>query len=238
MTISKHITKGEDHKVFCEDFLIDLQLNTEYRLFGVFDGCSSGINSHFASSLFGNSITATCKNIDLFKETDILLNNILWESILKINEVAKTLKLTVNELLSTIILALFDEESKTCSIISIGDGLISIDYNITKIEQNNTPDYLAYHLKELTDFEKYEVYINKQFIFKNIPYQDITISTDGIFSFTSVNNQITENEIINYFVKDEFLKNNQAMLSRKHNILKSKYNAINYDDLAIIRINN
>jgi len=236
MTISKHISKGEQHKVYCEDFLIDIQLNTNLKLLGVFDGCSSGINSHFASAIFGNAIISSTKNIELKDETDVLLKNILWQSIQKIKQTSQILNLSSNELLTTIILNLIDFEKQVCSIIAIGDGLIALNQEVIKIEQNNMPDYLVYHFYELENYSGFDNFINKQVKFDNKTFTDITISTDGIYSFTNVNSQISENEIVDYFVKDEFLKNNQAMLSRKHNILKTKYNATNLDDLAIIRI--
>ena len=53
------IRKGEDHPVFCEDFM-SINNSGRYFIGVVFDGCSSGSDSHFASSLFGkifNQIT-------------------------------------------------------------------------------------------------------------------------------------------------------------------------------------
>ena len=57
------------------------------------------------------------------------------------------------ELLTTVILLLYDMKTDKGIILSIGDGLISINGKITEFERDNKPDYLAYHLKE--DFEEW-----------------------------------------------------------------------------------
>src|SRR5690606_1388793 len=52
MKIHSVIRKGDDHPVFCEDFTTHTN-NGRFFLGVVFDGCSGGKESHFASALSG-----------------------------------------------------------------------------------------------------------------------------------------------------------------------------------------
>jgi hypothetical protein len=46
----------------------------------------------------------------------------------------------------------FDTDAGAGQVMVIGDGLVSIDGQLTEYEQDNRPDYLGYHLGE--DFER------------------------------------------------------------------------------------
>ena len=234
MKYIKHIRRGILHKTFCEDFLIDEIINDKYRILGVFDGCSSGIDSHFASALFGKTVITVAKKLHQ-KSKEITLKNIIYKTIKSLKNTKKKLNLDTNELLSTMILMLVDTEIKTVDIIAIGDGYLSINDQITNIDQKNQPDYLAYHFDKISNKVEFEIFYNKQLIFNKIKVKDITISTDGIDTFQNSSSEINE---IEYLTKDLFLKDNIAMLSRKCNILKKRYNLENTDDLAIIRVFN
>ena len=56
MRIHTLLKRGFSHKDFCEDFLLCKALDEKYLLAGVFDGCSSGVDSHFASALFAKIV--------------------------------------------------------------------------------------------------------------------------------------------------------------------------------------
>ena len=234
MKYIKHIRRGTLHKTFCEDFLIDEIINKKFRILGVFDGCSSGIDSHFASALLGKIIISVTKKLNQ-KSKEITLKKIIYRTSKHLKNTKKKLNLETNELLSTMILMLVDTEKETANIIAIGDGLLSINKQVTNIDQKNQPDYLAYYLDEINNYKNFEDYYNKQLIFSNIKIEDITISTDGIYTFQNSQSEIN---VIENLTKDLFLKDNIAMLSRKCNILKKKYNLKNADDLAIIRVIN
>lgn len=236
MKISKHISKGQMHKVFCEDFLIDEKISKKYRLFGVFDGCSSGKNSHLASALFGK--IAVNVSTQFFMENDKLnLKIIIQRILIELKATKELMKFETDELLSTMILMFAELDQKTASIIVIGDGLLSVNNFITEINQNNQPNYLAYHLKSIDSENDFDVFFDSLLKYENIKIEDITISTDGINSFSSFSTRIcNEFNIVEYFTKDNFLVGNSAMLARKHNIIKRKYNVDNEDDFAIIRI--
>lgn len=236
MKYIKHIHRGVLHKTFCEDYLIDEIINEKYRILGVFDGCSSGVDSHFASALLGKTIISVAKSID-FDSDKNSLKEIVFQTVISLKITKNELNLDTNELLSTMIVMLLNTETETADIIAIGDGLLSINKQVTDIDQNNTPDYLAYHLDEINNYKDFKKYYKKQLIFNNIKVEDITISTDGINSFIiGGTNASNEFDIVKFFTEDLYLKDNIAMLSRKCNIIKKKYDLENADDLAIIRV--
>lgn len=218
--------------------MIDEQLNGKFKIFGVFDGCSSGKDSHFASSLLGKTVISAAKKVD-FEQSVNPLKEIVYQAIRSYKEIQNSLKLDVNEMLSTMILMLLNTETNIAEIIAIGDGLVSVNQEITNIDQLNQPDYPAYHFDEIENYNDFEDFYTKQLIFSNIKVEDITISTDGINSYLiKGQNESQEIDVIEYFTKDSFLNGNPAMLARKHNILKNKHRLENGDDIAIIRITN
>lgn len=61
MEIRTVLKKGTDHLVNCEDDLFFSNYYDKYYVGAIFDGCSSGIKSHFASSLFGKILQTVLK---------------------------------------------------------------------------------------------------------------------------------------------------------------------------------
>jgi hypothetical protein len=53
MKIYPLLRKGEMHPVFCEDFLVNLDIDHYFYMGAVLDGCSPATDSHFASTLLG-----------------------------------------------------------------------------------------------------------------------------------------------------------------------------------------
>ncbi|MDF1547042.1 MAG: protein phosphatase 2C domain-containing protein [Bacteroidales bacterium] len=236
------IRKGEMHKVFCEDFLLATKLNEQYTVYGVFDGCSSAINSHFASALLAKVVRKELQSlvIEPFNSISTLFSNSIFRSMRSLQKIKNDLLLETDELLSTMILLFVDNFSKKAQILAFGDGFIAINGRSVSIDQNNSPDYLAYHLDELENINDFGKWLNeKARVFEISEIQDVSISTDGINSFQS--SEIAEeddNPIIpsDYFTNNSFLLHNKSMLARKYNILKTKYRMVNQDDIAMIRI--
>lgn len=237
MKIHELIKIGYNHKNFCEDYIFTLKLNENKVFAGVFDGCSSGKDSHFASALTAKIIKSEgIKKYNEKNKTDFL-KIILFESLMKIKDFKNSNNLEIDELLSTIILLYIDTEKNSAEIIAIGDGFISINGKAIIIDQRNTPKYAAYYLDEISDYKSFEKVFNDISLFlKTTDLHDITISTDGILSFEKIEeteNIIDEKE---FLTNDIFLIENKAMLGRKVNILKTKYSRVNQDDLGMIRI--
>ncbi len=241
MLIHTLLKRGTIHKDFCEDFLLDFHLNKQYYLGAIFDGCSTGKDSHFASTLWSKIFIKSCENTDFNSGIEELHKSILYKSIIKLNEIKKLLSLNTNELLSTIIFMLIDKIENKARIIVIGDGFLNINGKKYDVDQSNTPDYLSYHISKLLNYDDFDKWYTK---FENkfdIPeIENLSIASDGILKFKRYGseNEINDKDFseISFLVDDNYLINNKAMLSRKFNILKNKKKSETFDDLAIIRI--
>ena len=148
---------GRYHATYGEDFLFHQGVGKHYFIGAVMDGCSSGKESHFASTLYGKSLHKSCRALANLKEIkpefnlDIMDKNAVGTFILTqlfedVKKIKRTLFLHVDEILSTIILLIFDVRDNTAWINISGDGLIAINGEVKEIDQNNMPDYLADHL--------------------------------------------------------------------------------------------
>lgn len=243
MKIYTTLQIGEFHTNYCEDFLIKEELASNEILIAVLDGCTMGTESVFASILYGKILRKIAKNMfyEEFvskqnQETDLQskLKTILQELIDDTKEIKNKLGLEISELFSTLILGIIDTKNYKAEIITIGDGLICVDGKLTEYEQNNTPDYLGYHLTE--NFEEFYKKQHQKLSISN--FEDLSISTDGIFTFKNLenqNHQKSESEIIDYLLVDNQESEFDNFLDRKVRNLK-KINHLVTDDLAIIRI--
>lgn len=241
MIIRTTIKKGIDHPVYCEDDLFFSGFcnthNDYYYVGAIFDGCSTGIKSHFASSLFGKILSKSLnsKTYIMFNENEYSLEEIMEQTFIKffnkLKEVEQVLSVNILEILSTFIFVII--KGNSAHVIVSGDGCILVDNDEHKLESfGNAPDYLSYHLDENV-YDVYKKHI-KKFKFDNIK-AGLSICSDGIYSFRHPDT--TKNctdDIIENLLQDRFLIKSEAMLSRKYNmLLNSEYS--NYDDLSIVR---
>ena len=229
MEVRTLIKRGTDHHVYCEDDLFHFNIGSTY-IGAVFDGCSTGTKSHFASALYGKILKAYQKDI-IGALDDRSLQEIAedFQQFLyfQLKNVGDILELETLELLSTMILAVVRKDK--AYILVSGDGCVLVDDEEYKIESpGNAPDYLAYHLDRLREAQEsmktYDVTFTKS----------LSICTDGIYSFTDENKEDVSYSVIKALLKDETLLKSDAMLARKYNLL-TKADVTNYDDLSIIR---
>ena len=235
------LKSGTNHPEFCEDFLFSENYKNALYIGAVFDGCSSGIHSHFASTLFAKILNEVIRfEISKYPEIELkdFSENLFYKFMLKLKETKKFLHLNQNELLSTFLLVVHDRDAKTANIIVSGDGAICINGKLTVIDQNNKPDYPAYSLDTIENFDDFFEWNNQKNINIYVPeVKDISISTDGITSFVPQNKAETSDfNVFDFLLNDTELKNIEVMLKRKYNIITNKHNLENYDDIAIIRI--
>jgi hypothetical protein len=238
------IKRGAIHKNFCEDFLFSHRIKNRFNIYAVFDGCSTGIDSHFASALMAKTIKAELEFIDKedLESSSLLLEALVYQSAQSLKEIRNALMLSTDELLSTLIVFVYDEISKSGDILVFGDGHVSINGIDYLIDQENKPEYIAYYLDMINTYEDYEKcvadYARK---FKVEKLIEVCISTDGIETFQKIVN-VETSEVIpdpkGYLLHNDYLRNNPSMLSRKCNILKTKFGFENQDDIALIRILN
>jgi Protein phosphatase 2C len=237
MKIYTALQKGKQHKNFCEDFLLTLQVSDELFVGAVSDGCSSGRDAHLASALtcklIRKIVTAQPLADDLNPEEigDIILTNFMRE----LRQAKHQLHLATDELLATLMLLVVNKKVNQAYIASLGDGAISFDGSIYQIDQDNMPDYPAYHLKDTEEDLQNYLYRNT-FNIEN-PAQ-ISIATDGVFTFRY--QRVPDDEVdfsyTDYLLKDEGLAEYENMLARKLFILKDQHHVEPVDDVAIIRL--
>ena len=243
MKIYTYSQIGTFHTNHNEDFFIQTELTDEHILIAVSDGCSMGIESYFASALIGKLLRKISKSIyyQSFIQSTIHTNNQLLFNILnqlfqQLSFIKNELDLEINELLSTLILSVIDTNNQTAEIITIGDGLVVCNDKLYEYEQNNRPDYLGYHLHKKFDdwFKNQEQLLSLQNI------QDISLSTDGIFTFRQFDNQIystiSEQEIINHLLISTQNSSFETMLKKQVIELEKEFGMKSTDDLTIVRI--
>ena len=249
MKIHRVLRRGSDHPDFCQDAIAEAE-TSNFIYCCVFDGCSGGKDSHFASALFVkafNDVAHTLQAI-LNKEDSIEQNAKFLAYMIsrKISEVKIILNLDIIELLSTMVLCVINKNTKECLIVAFGDGYFYVDGTeviikntrfISKENGDNMPDYIAYDLDKIEAFGDFEQWFNsKSEIHKFENVQNVSIASDGICTFK--NYKATDNKVnpIEYLVQDEAHMDTKNMLERKYNILRNTYNMMNTDDLSLIRI--
>lgn len=246
MKIHSVIKKGEDHPVFCEDFL-SMGDTGRYFIGGVFDGCSGGNESHFASSLFGKIfrqiITDRAFSGNSMEEMG---KTFMVSFVKKLFEVKISISLEDNDMLATFMLIIYDKVHGEALTMTVGDGVIHCDGETTIIENErfkethpkqykDMPDYIAYDLIELgLNKNRFSEWYDSHVIVKKFEDpQDISISTDGVLTFKTPQEEVN---ILEFLFEDDKWMNNKIMLAKKVNVLRMKYKSVHRDDVSIIRL--
>ncbi|MCR9248833.1 MAG: protein phosphatase 2C domain-containing protein [bacterium] len=242
MNIYTLLQIGEFHINHCEDFLITEPIGTNKQVIAVFDGCTMGRESVFASILYGKVIRNTARkfyNQSFIERSEwdpkSILKALFQETFTQLASLKNNLGLDTDELLSTAVVGIIDEEKRQGKFLTVGDGLIFHDGVSHEFEQEDKPDYLGYHLGE-----EFDSWYSKQTQFLEInEFQDLSICTDGIFTFKNLsrsNNQLSEQDIIDHFLVNNEHSENNNFLERKVRMLKDELDYVVTDDLAIVRI--
>ncbi|MGV2481621.1 UNVERIFIED_CONTAM: stage II sporulation protein E (SpoIIE), partial [Salmonella enterica subsp. enterica serovar Weltevreden] len=71
----------------------------------------------------------------------------------ELKQLKHQLMLEPEELLTTLIMLLYDQKSNRGIVLTIGDGMVSINGQLTEYDQENKPDYIGFHLSE--DFDSW-----------------------------------------------------------------------------------
>lgn len=241
MQVLQSIRKGEGHSVFCEDFQVVENLGTDWTIAAVMDGCSSGKESHFASSLFGKALRNSINRLDTIsnKQNNFELSKARAENIglflaedmfTNLKSIKNYLSLNYNELLSTLILLVYNTKSKETWILASGDGYVAINNKISKIDQNNQPDYMAFYFSiEFNEWIK-----EHALIFNKENVSQIAISTDGIGSFFKLTGQSIKSDIIRNLLVEKV----NDSLDHIIDALEDNDVVLHYDDISLIRIVN
>ncbi|GGZ85717.1 protein phosphatase 2C domain-containing protein [Algibacter mikhailovii] len=237
--------RSSHHPHFSEDFFYSFQLTDDIFVCAVMDGCSSAKDSQFTSVLYSKSIHKSCRMLPQMKAIieDFDLSTMALEDVADFilnqlfDDLKKTKKLfflTTEELLSTVNLLIYNTKDLNACIKMSGDGLFAINGEITNIDQNNTPNFLGYHLSEKFDVIKDDVI--QTWNFKNV--NDVSISTDGIdklIKATKSHEELTK--LRHLFLVQPPTENGNLFLEDQFEALH-KNGYILHDDLSIIRIVN
>lgn len=243
MKICTALQIGDYHINHCEDYLFTGKIGSDKLLCAVMDGCTTAIDSHFASTLVGKILRkiAIEKGYEELYNSDNpssdindTLKSVLRELFKQLVVIKNQLMLKRNELLTTLIILLADTKVNAGIVLVVGDGLVSINGQVTEFDQDNKPDYLGFHLTE--DFDTWYDNQTQKIIFEHI--NDISIATDGIFSFEKIKKVEDESNVnvVDFLVQDVSSKENEEMLALKLKTLEHQYGLKPTDDLAVIRI--
>lgn len=228
------LQRGIQHPLGCEDALFTQQLSDALWVAAVCDGCSSGKESHFAATLqckLLRKIVNSNTDLPLSASPDVLGIYLLQQFMEQLAESQMILCLSNLELLATMILLV--RQGDTAWVSVLGDGVLNLNGEIIDIEQNNTPDYPAYHLSE-SDTE-WATYFKKQSYYITNLHQ-IAIATDGVLSFAGGNQGMTARQATEYLLCDTNLAAHNGMLARKCAILHHQHRLLPTDDIAIVRL--
>ena len=205
------------------------------------DGCSMGTDSYFAATLTGKILRKIAKAFSyrefVTKESvDVqqLLHNVIRQLFRELHDLKNGMQLEKHEMLNTLLIAIIDTNQRKGELLCVGDGLVCINGEFVEFEQNDKPDYLGYHLDE--DFDAW--YSNQNQKISATDISDISITTDGIFTFKRFNNKVyaeQENIIDFLLINSEDIKN-EVMLHRKLIDIETTWGLRPTDDLAIIRL--
>ncbi|MDM1556852.1 MULTISPECIES: protein phosphatase 2C domain-containing protein [Chryseobacterium] len=241
MNIYSSLQIGDYHTHHCEDHLLIKKINSNKIVCAVMDGCSTAMESHFASTLVAKilrKIIIETGYKELYEKNgqyslDEQLKEIIKCLFNEMTFLKSHLMLDEKELLTTIIILLYDSSENKGVILTLGDGVICINGQITEFDRDNKPDYFAYHLN--ANFEDWYVSQTQKIFFEHL--DDISIATDGILSFAKVKK--TDSESINcveYLMTAPQNDTSEEMLNKKIKILEHQYGMKPTDDLAIIRL--
>ncbi|MGH1433257.1 MAG: protein phosphatase 2C domain-containing protein [Lewinella sp.] len=234
---------GTFHENHCEDYTIFANLDTNRILMAVMDGCTMGKESYFASALFGKILRKVAYEEfhksylrSVSPSLEEVLQTVFKKLFATLKSYSSDLNLDKYELLTTLLLGVIDLQAQTAFVQVIGDGLVFCDGQASIFDQENAPDYLGYHLRE--NFTSWYAKQDQRLYFEKV--QDLSLSTDGIFTFSpfQVDEQeaIAESFILDFLLKDQRELGNERMFAKKLYQLEGNYNVKPTDDLGIVRL--
>lgn len=190
---------------------------------GVFDGCSSGKNSHWASQTIAYLFENQLKKYPYMGK--VLEDSTVKEVLKSLHDILGTLGIGFMHALSTCILFSYNESTKMLQVRIFGDGFFYVNDVEYSQDQKNEPDYLAYHnSSDINLFlENYPIQT-----FFNV--DSFKICSDGIESIQL--DQFHESTLDPMRLLFLPPSSNNYLARMWNRISKEKFK--NYDDLSII----
>ena len=173
-----HLHHNEDH--FCV-----APIGRDRQLVALMDGCSMGLESYFAATLFAKLLRKIARHqyhlefrLATVRPLEQLLADVLATLFNDLRQLQNHCALNTEELLCTLLLGLLDQPTRQAHLCIIGDGLVVCDGEVWDFDQDDRPDYLAYHLR--TPFDEW---YRGQRRLRFSAIRDLGFATDGIFTF-------------------------------------------------------
>ena len=212
---------GEDHTT-CDDSMF-VHETDGYVMGVVADGCSSGVNSEFASGLI-------CKLIKHYIMGSInrgLIPEVTFDVLIKTNRYVKLTMMNLGmdsiEMLTTMLFFKYDKSTKDLTIQVLGDGVLKLNDTLEILNQSdNKVDYFI-------EADSFREHLNKYpiRIYKGI--ESFIISTDGPLSYKK--SELYESNMTTDILFSK--PTNTTYLQRMHNIL-SRNHWYHTDDVTMI----
>ena len=181
------ISKGRLHDLHCEDDYLVYE-NDKFIVAAVFDGCSSGVDSHFASTMHKYKLREICENLEEY--TSVYAVNVVENILRELNRKIWSLNYKVNEeMLSTVVLLFIDKENEKYTICLAGDGCYGRNILDTRLFESvhdpngNAVWYLSTVKPAEFDSYFYDYCRLEKGVFSIC--KEICISSDGLESFVS-----------------------------------------------------
>jgi hypothetical protein len=241
------ITRGSNHPLRCED---DLLINeTDDTIMAcVYDGCSSGIDSHVASSIHKKMMSQLLyRNPDFSPES--VAKEILRYTYEMLFDYNDHFGFEINkEMLSTIVILLVNKHNSSYSVLVAGDGVVSIDGSYFNVHDKDGDSvyYLSSIICDFAEeadpeiFEKY--YAEHCTVLSGSFLRSVSISTDGIDTFKTKFGVASKESSRDFFMQNRAFEKAENQLKRLYNIytqglhLEEKVPCMNADDFTMITI--
>lgn len=243
MRIYSSLQIGDYHQNNCEDHLFIREYGKNHTICALMDGCTTALESQFASLLVGKILKKIClekgykefiekNNHSLSPEENLKV--VLQALLNELKIIKNQLMIDEKELLTTLIILLFDKVQQKGIVLTIGDGFVNINGKITEFEQDNKPDYLGFHLSE--DFQTFYSSQKQKIEFNSL--EDISIATDGIFTFEKLlpSKSKEKIDVIQFLTMDKTNSEKNDMLDFKLKRIENEFGLKPTDDFSMIRI--
>lgn len=202
----------------CEDSYF-LKENDDKIYGGVFDGCSSGINSAWASQTFAYLFS---------KYEDPCSNFSVHSAVMEMTLLSRLLQLKTEQLWSTCILFEFNKSTRELLVRLFGDGFYFINDLEYVVDENDRVDYISNHFGPGGGLHDY-LLARPMLSYKDV--SSFRICSDGIKSLKR--SQFFAETTINPMELLMHPPTGGNYLTRQWNIIK-KNNFVNNDDITII----
>lgn len=198
------VVRGLMHELRCEDDCTVIE-NDRYIGAGVFDGCSSGVDSHVASTTHRRIFERIFQKITgIETATELCINPKYYFDEITLS-LSKFFYVVNEEMLSTVLLAVVDKETGEYFVLVCGDGYIRTPDVEESIHDPNGNEvwYLSSTKFRATEMVNYfNRYAHR---YKGVlqPGEELVISTDGLESFNKPMGASADTEAVDIFVHPE-----------------------------------